>query len=59
MSEAGMSACQLDKLSHWKFLMEELIEFVLNLLLLFLFSLYSMSVLKYESCSLDLHGGKC
>lgn len=38
--------------------MEELIEFILNHLLLFLV-IYYLSVLKYKNYFLDLHGGKC
>lgn len=32
ISEAAVLACQLDKLSYWESLMEELTEFILNLL---------------------------
>lgn len=44
ISEAGMSACQPNKLSNRKLLIEELTEFILNLLFLVI---YYLSVLKH------------
>lgn len=55
ISEAGMSACQPDKLSNRKFLMEELSEFILNLLFLIIYYCLCLSI---RSCSLDVHGRK-